>query len=83
MKDLLKKELIGLNVKIIESKNKSNIGIKGKIVDETRNSLVIKTDNGNKKVLKENVVLEFTNEGLMVDGKMLIGRPEERIKKKV
>lgn len=83
MKDLLKKELIGLDVKIIGSKNRSNIGIKGKIIDETRNSMVIKTDNGDKMVLKENVVLELTNKGLMVDGKMLAGRPEERIKKKL
>ncbi|MBS3155422.1 ribonuclease P protein subunit, partial [Candidatus Woesearchaeota archaeon] len=42
-------ELIGQYITITESKNKSLIRIKGKIVDETRNTLTIKTSNGEKK----------------------------------
>lgn len=82
MKDLLKKELIGLDVTIIDSKNKSNIGINGRIIDETKNSLTIKTESGEKMVLKENVTLGLREKGLKVEGRMILGRPEERIKKK-
>ena len=42
MKNLAKGELIGLNIEISKSKNKANIGIKGSIIDETKNMLIIK-----------------------------------------
>jgi ribonuclease P protein subunit POP4 len=45
IKDIVKIELIGLNVKIIDAKNKSLIGITGKIIDETKNLLFIETQH--------------------------------------
>ena len=83
MKDLTKKELIGLDIEISDSKNKSEIGIKGKIIDETKNCLVINTDKGEKKVIKCNVVIKIPSEKARIDGRLLAGRPEERIKKKI
>jgi len=49
MKNLAKGELIGLNIEISKSKNKANIGIKGSIIDETKNMLIIKNKIGLKK----------------------------------
>ena len=48
----LKQEYIGLDITIIESKNKSLIGLKGKIIDETKNTFKIKTTNETKMVFK-------------------------------
>ena len=42
----IKEELIGLNAKIIDSKNPQNINIEGRIVDETKNMIIIETDDG-------------------------------------
>ena len=41
-----KKELIGETIEIIGSKNKTLIGVKGKIVEETKNTITL--DNEKK-----------------------------------
>ena len=83
MKDITKHEIIGLNAEIVDSKNKANVGIKGKIVDETRNLLVIETGRGKKRLMKENVTIAvvFGKKKIKIKGKLLAGRPEERIKR--
>lgn len=83
MKNILKEELIGLEVEVIDSKNKSLKGLKGKIVDETKFLLYIETLKGIKKVLKEQAIFKLPYRGkkLAVEGKLLIGRPYERLKK--
>jgi ribonuclease P protein subunit POP4 len=70
-------ELIGLEVKIVESRNRFNTGKKGKVVDETRNMLVLKDDKG-----KTENTFEFDQEGkkIVIKGLLLMKRPEDRIK---
>lgn len=83
--NLVRHELIGLKAKVVDSSNPKNVGIKGRIVDETRNILVIeKTDGKEVKLVKEENVFVFDlgGERISVDGKILVGRPEDRIKKK-
>ena len=84
-KNVLKHELIGLKVEVVESKNKSLVGLKGKIVDETKNMLVIETSKGEKKVIKSQCTFKiFIPKGAVeVDGRLLVGRPEKRIKKTI
>lgn len=81
--DYLKFELIGLEVEVVNAKNKSLIGIKGKIVDETKNTFVIETDGKEKNLLKDQVtlIIDFKKEKIRVEGKLFLGRSEERIKK--
>ena len=74
----MKEELIGLNITVINSKNKSNIGLTGKIIDETKNTITIKIKGSTKKIIKNNVELEI--DGKKIDGKKLAVRPEERLK---
>lgn len=84
IEDFLRDEFIGLKVKVIKSTNKYEIGIKGKIIDETYNLLIIETKKGIKKIVKKNCTFVFwwNNFKLKVDGKLIVGRPEDRIKKK-
>ena len=82
-KRLKKGELIGKSIEIIDSKNKANIGLKGIIIDETRNTLQIKTKEGKKKMLiKEDItfVMKINNEEFMIKGDEIRVAPEERIK---
>ena len=83
VKDMAKRELIGLTAEIIDSKNKSNIGIKGTIVDETKETIVIDADQGRKTLFKNNITLkiESNNQTVLIEGNVLSGRPKERIKK--
>ena len=76
--NLVRKELIGLSIKIVDSKNKTNIGLEGKVVDETKNLLIIKSKGKMKKILKKDVIIEIS--GIKIDGKKLVSRPEERLK---
>ena len=81
-KRLAKSELIGLDVKIIESENRFNKGIKGKIIDETKNMFIIKTKVTRKKIIKDQCVFEFKEKNIQINGKSLSTRPEERIKQR-
>ncbi len=78
----LKKEFIAQEVTIVNSENKKNIGLKGKIIDETKNTFLIKTSNGIKRVIKRQNTFEFAADGtkIVVDGKKIAKRPEERIR---
>ena len=73
-------EFIGNTTEIVKAKNKSQIGIKGKIIDETQNMFIIEP---NKCILKKDATFKMAlgPKYVAVDGKQLIGRPSDRIKK--
>ena len=79
--NLIRHELIGLKARVVESTNPDNLGIEGKVVDETYKTLVI----GKKRVFKAQTTLEFTlpsGRKVRVKGSLLEARPWDRIKKK-
>ncbi|MDY6966354.1 MAG: ribonuclease P protein component 1 [Halobacteriota archaeon] len=85
-KNLIYHELIGLSLSVHTSTNKSLIGLAGKVVDETRNMLIIETGKGEKKVPKSCSTFKFTlptGTDVKVDGKLLVMRPEDRVRKKI
>ena len=47
-------ELIGQEIEIIDSTNKSELGLQGKVVDETKNILTISHEGNVKKLIKKN-----------------------------
>ncbi len=53
-KNLVRHELISLKVKIKESTNPSQVGIEGKVIDETFKTLKIETKKREKTIPKEN-----------------------------
>lgn len=52
-------DLIGRNIEIVGSRNKSLVGVKGKVVDETKNLIIL--DNG-KKILKSVVEIKIIDD---------------------
>ena len=83
---ILQQELIGLNAKVVRSSHPGYMGIEGRVVDETRNTILILHKNKKKIIIKNTSVFDFTmQDGTIVeiDGKAIIGRPEDRIKKRV
>jgi len=78
-------ELIGLKAQVVESTNPSYIGIKGMVIDETRNTLTIQQKKTEKTVIKNVAIFHFTMpDGTIVeiDGNTIQGRPEDRLKKR-
>ena len=82
--NLKKHELIGLGVEILESRNKTQVGIKGKVVNETQKILKIESGKRGKSVQKKGSVFRFTlqtGEKVKIKGEEIAFRPEERIRK--
>jgi ribonuclease P protein subunit POP4 len=85
-KDLVLHELIGLEVRVTSSANRQLEGLKGTVIDETRNMLTIETQKGEKKLAKQDCVFSFhlpSGEWVKVKGSLLVARPEDRIKKRL
>jgi len=81
-KKIVKHEFIGTEIEVMDSKNKSLIGIKGKVIDETKNMFML--ENG-KKLVKSQCIfkMKMKNEIVSINGEVLANRPEDRIKKNV
>ena len=81
--DIVRSELIGLEAEVTQASNESLIGLRGLIIDETKNTLSIEREGVEKKVIKSQVMLNilFDGQTFQIDGKVLVGRPEDRLKK--
>lgn len=77
-------ELIGLRASVIDRKSGKKIA-EGLIIDETYGTFSILCDDGNiKKFIKHGRRFRFllpTGVVVEVDGKNIVGRPEDRVKK--
>ena len=72
-------DLIGQEITITQSKNKEIVGLKGKVIMETKNMITVNTDNGKKNIPKD--ICQFSNSlGLLeIDSTKLSKRPHERM----
>ena len=83
--NVFRHELIGLTVEITDSSHKPFVGMKGTVIDETRNTITVETNDTEKTIPKDNVIFLFTlpdGSQVSIDGKVIVARPEDRIKKK-
>jgi len=81
--NLIKHELIGLKVKIFNCKNPQLNGLEGTVINETKNTLSIQSNNKVRIIPKDISIFHFflpSNRVVEVDGKILVGRPENRLK---
>ena len=73
-------ELIGNQIIVVESTNKNNVGMTGRVVDETKFTLVVEEKGLTKRLFKRIIVFKIKKTGQLVDGKDIVRRPEERLK---
>ena len=84
--DIVRDEFIGTEGRVAESRHAEYVGISGQVVDETKNTFTIIQTGKPKNVIKEAAVFRFKfSDGTIVeiDGKLLVGRPEDRLKKNI
>ena len=77
-------ELIGLYAKVAESSSLPHKGLKGLVVDETKNTFVIRVGIEEKIVPKKGCVFLFTlpsKEKVRLEGDKIAFRPYDRPKK--
>ena len=72
-------DLIGQEITITQSKNKEIVGLKGKVIMETKNMITVNTDDGKKNIPKD--ICQFSNnQGILeTDSTKLSKRPHERM----
>ena len=77
----MRSELIGLEVEVLPNTGCGNIC--GTIVDETKNTFVLRHDDREIIVAKANNQFMFTQQGVkvLIRGSEIQHRPEDRIKK--
>jgi ribonuclease P protein subunit POP4 len=81
-RNILRHELIGLDVLVSGAANPRQKGLSGRIIDETRNLLVIKTPHGIKRIAKMHSIFRVFLPGselVEIDGSVLVLAPEKRI----
>jgi ribonuclease P protein subunit POP4 len=78
-----REELIGLHVKIKECTDPKWKGKSGLILDETKNTFLMKIEDKEKIIPKKTATFEFIYCGkkITLNGSKIAFRPEDRIKK--
>ena len=85
-KNILRHELIGLDTVVIRDRNPCNVSIHGRVINESRNTLLIQQGKKVKRVAKHTAVFRFKlPDGTIVEveGSTIVGRPEDRVKRKI
>jgi ribonuclease P protein subunit POP4 len=80
--NVLRHELIGLDVLVVCASNPGHVGVSGRIIDETRNTLRIRTERGIKRIPKRCSIFRFRlpdGTAVEVNGSALEMQPEKRI----
>ena len=74
-------ELVGLQTRISHSKNKQLVGLNGKTILETKNMLLIKTEDGEKDIPKSicEFVFNYNEKEIKINGSNLSKRSHERL----
>ncbi len=80
-KNIFPYELIGKTIEVIQSTNLSQVGMKGKIIDESKQTITIqKADGQDAVLLKNTITFKMSATGELISGKEIMKRPEERLK---
>ncbi|HXZ90374.1 MAG TPA: ribonuclease P protein component 1 [Candidatus Dormibacteraeota bacterium] len=84
--NILRHELIGLTVKVSDATDPTIRGVRGAVVDETKNTLKIRSPRGTLMIPKNIATFRFklpNGVQVDVDGERLTARPEGRLKTRV
>ena len=84
--DAVRGEFIGTEAKVARSRHGDYVGMRGTVIDETRNTFTILDGSAKKAVVKKSAIFHFRFiDGTIIEinGRLLVGRPEDRLKKHI
>ncbi len=84
--DIVCSEFIGTEAEVSQSPHKGYVGLSGRVISETKNTFTLLQADKARRIIKETAVFRFKySDGTIVqiDGKLLIGRSEDRLKKAI
>ncbi len=82
--NVLRGELIGLRAHILESRDPTHVSLCGEIIGESKETILLQHTDGVVRLPKAVCVFEITtpdSSRVSIEGTLLRGRPEERLKK--
>jgi len=81
--DFRRRQFIGLDVEVLSSTCPSLVGVRGKVVDETKNTITIDKDGVEKMIAKAGCEFRLVDgpQVHVVSGNDIRFRPEDRIKR--
>ena len=80
--NVLRHELIGMDILVSGASNPEHRGLNGQVIDETRNLLMIETTRGVKRIPKMHSTFQVYLPGgfhVEIDGSVMVLAPEKRI----
>jgi len=81
MENLMHMPWLSRTITVVDSPDPSLIGLRGTILDETRRTIRVLTENGRVRLAKD--VITFTiDSGVVIDGAAVTQRPEDRINRR-
>jgi ribonuclease P protein subunit POP4 len=84
--NIIRYEFIGTQAKIAQSAHEGYLGLAGPVIEETKNTLTLIHQGQPKRIIKNLATFDFKfSDGTTVEieGKLLVGRPEDRLKKSI
>ncbi len=78
---MIQQELTGRTIQVMDATNQDLVGLTGTVIDETKQTLRIRTDRGEKTLIKEQVAIEVDN--VRIEGSLLTTSPEKRTKLRI
>lgn len=82
--DIIRYEFIGLQGLVAQSQHEDYLGIGGTVISETKNTFTFQHKDKKQSVIKKSAIFNFKFDDdatVQIDGKLLIGRPEDRLKR--
>jgi ribonuclease P protein subunit POP4 len=81
--DFRRRQFIGLDIEVLASTCPSHVGVCGKVVDETKNTITIDKDGVEKMIAKAGCEFRLVDgpQAHVVSGNDIRFRPEDRIKR--
>ena len=73
-------EFIGREIVIHDSKDTSQVGMRYRVIDETRKTLTVTDGSRRLMLIKRNLRFSLGENGPIIDGRIVELRPEERLK---
>ena len=81
MRDVMHMPWLSRTITVVDSPDPSLVGLKGTVLDETRRTIRVLTENGRVRLAKD-VITFIIDSGGVIDGSDVTQRPEDRINRR-
>ena len=83
LNNLLAYDFVGKQIYVTGSNCKSLIGKKGIIINETKNTFIVETNNHLLKLLKTQIRFKINETDIEINGKNIVKTSDERLKSNI